>query len=129
MAQMSDRELERDETVSLISSEKVRGTDVYGADNEKIGHVDHVMIDKRSGRVSYAVMSFGGFLGLGESLHPLPWETLTYDESVDGYRVSLTRAQLEGGPQAESDDSRWADRDYRSGIYDHYGVTPVYYGV
>lgn len=126
--QMSERELSVDETVSLISSAKVEGTSVYGADEEKIGHVDHIMLDKRTGRASYAVMSFGGFLGLGESLHPLPWEGLTYDERLDGYRVSVTRDQLERGPQANAGEDRWSDPDYRKGIYDHYNLMP-YAGV
>jgi sporulation protein YlmC with PRC-barrel domain len=67
---------DRRETVSLISSDKVAGTAVYGADDQKIGSVQRVMIDKISGKVSYAVVSFGGFLGIGEDYCPVPWPTL-----------------------------------------------------
>jgi PRC-barrel domain protein len=63
----------RRETVSLIGSDKVEGTAVYGADNQKIGSVQRVMIDKVSGKVAYAVVSFGGFLGMGEDYFPMPW--------------------------------------------------------
>jgi hypothetical protein len=56
-----------------ISSEDVQGTEVYGPDGKNIGEIDHLIIDKISGRVGYAVMSFGGFLGLGHSHYPIPW--------------------------------------------------------
>ena len=69
----------RRETVSLIGSDKVEGTAVYGADNQKIGSVQRVMIDKISGKVAYAVVSFGGFLGMGEDYFPMPWASLKYD--------------------------------------------------
>ena len=70
---------EERETVSLIGSDKVEGTAVYGADETQIGSIERVMIDKRSGKVSYAVLSFGGFLGIGDDHYPLPWESLKYD--------------------------------------------------
>ena len=57
----------------LISSEDVQGTDVYGIGDEAIGQIDHLLIEKISGRVAYAVMSFGGFLGLAHSHYPIPW--------------------------------------------------------
>jgi len=63
----------RRETASLIGSDKVEGTAVYGPDNQKIGSVQRVMIDKISGKVAYAVISFGGFLGMGEDYYPVPW--------------------------------------------------------
>jgi PRC-barrel domain len=61
------------ETASLIGSDKVEGTAVYGADDQKIGSIQRIMIDKISGKVAYAVTSFGGFLGIGEDYYPLPW--------------------------------------------------------
>ena len=64
------------ETTSLIGSDKVDGTAVYGADQQKIGSIERVMIDKMSGKVAFAVLSFGGFLGMGEDFYPLPWSTL-----------------------------------------------------
>ena len=62
------------ETGSLIGSDKVEGTAVYGANDTKIGSIERVMIDKTTGRVSYAVLSFGGFLGIGDDHYPLPWQ-------------------------------------------------------
>ena len=69
----------------LISSEDVEGTSVYSPGREEIGSIDHLMIDKRSGKISYAVMSFGGFLGLGHSHYPIPWSALRYDKVAEGF--------------------------------------------
>jgi PRC-barrel domain len=85
-----------DETGDLISSDKVEGTAVYNRGGEKLGSIHSVMIDKRSGKVAYAVMSFGGFLGIGDRYHPLPWNVLTYDSRQGGYVVDLDRSMLEG---------------------------------
>ena len=85
-------------TGTLISAQKVKGTTVLNLAGEKLGSVEDVMIDKVSGRAIYAVMSFGGFLGMGEKYHPLPWATLKYDEQKGGYVVNLDKKQLEGAP-------------------------------
>jgi len=80
-----------DETSDLIASNKVEGTAVYDSDGERLGTVYNFMVNKRSGQVAYAVMSFGGFLGIGESYHPLPWKALTYDTRQSGYVVEVSR--------------------------------------
>ena len=80
---------------TLIAANKVKGTNVYNPAGEKLGSVDDIMIDKVSGRAIYAVMSFGGFLGMGEMYHPLPWTTLKYDAQKGGYVVNLDKRQLE----------------------------------
>lgn len=108
----------------LISSEDVEGTEVYGLGAEKVGSIDHLMIDKLSGRVIYAVMSFGGFLGLGHSHYPVPWAALKYDTSLGGYRTSITEQQLRDAPEF-SDDS-WSDRDWETVTHQHYGVAPYW---
>ena len=93
---------------SLIAAEKVEGTDVYNLQGDKLGTVDDIMIDKVSGKAIYAIMSFGGFLGIGEKYHPLPWSTLNYDESKGGYIVNLDKKMLEGAPTYDmNDDFRW----------------------
>ena len=94
------------ETVSLIGSDKVEGTSVYGANDTQIGSIERVMIDKRSGKVSYAVLSFGGFLGIGDDHYPLPWESLKYDTGLGGYRTGITERQLQGAPKY-GDDNEW----------------------
>ena len=83
---------------SLIAAEKVEGTDVYNLQGDKLGTVDDIMLDKVSGKAIYAIMSFGGFLGIGEKYHPLPWSTLKYDESKGGYIVNLDKKILENAP-------------------------------
>ena len=110
---------------NLISSEDVEGTNVYDPNGNSIGEVDHLMIDKMSGKVAYAVISFGGFLGLGHSHYPVPWATLTYDTSLGGFRTDVTEQQLKDAP-AFSDDS-WGDRDWESKTHQHYG-TREYWG-
>ena len=88
-----------DETGTLISADKVEGTSVYNRSGDKLGSVKTVMIDKKSGKVAYAVMSFGGFLGIGSDLHPLPWAVLDYDTAEDGYVVDLDKDTLEKAPR------------------------------
>lgn len=113
---------EIDETHRLIASDKVEGTNVYSPDGEHIGSVYNFMVDKISGKVSYAVMSFGGFLGIGQRYHPLPWDTLTYDENYGGYVVNVTREQLEGAPHYGSDEEPWSDPAYGRQVYGYYGM-------
>jgi len=119
---------EKRETFSLIGSDKVEGTAVYGADNQKVGSIERVMIDKTSGKVAYAVLSFGGFLGIGDDHYPLPWETLKYDTSIGGYRTGVTLKQLEGAPKYSNDNSwNWSDMTQARAVNDYYGV-PFYAG-
>jgi hypothetical protein len=119
------RPLEADETHRLISSEKVEGTEVYNRNGDHLGTVNHMMLDKWSGHVEYVVMSFGGFLGIGESYHPLPWKVLTYDTSMGGYVIDADRSRLERAPRfTTSSMPDWSDRTYRSRI-DEYWVPPV----
>ena len=83
---------------SLIAAEKVNGTNVYNMDGDKLGTVDDIMIDKISGKAIYAVMSFGGFLGMGEKQHPLPWSSLVYDETPTGDQLAFVRYCEPNGP-------------------------------
>src|SRR6476659_9780837 len=108
----------------LISSEDVEGTNVYDMKGTKIGEIDHLMIDKVSGRVTYAVMSFGGFIGLGHSHYPLPWAALKYDTKLGGYVTGVTEKQLQDAP-AFSDDS-WSNRNWEAQTYKHYNVPPYW---
>ena len=111
------------ETDRLIASDKVEGTAVYNREGERLGSVYNFMVDKRSGHVDYAVMSFGGFLGLGDSYYPLPWKALDYDTSMGGYVVDLNketaRASTELCRQAKAAD--WGDPAYGRRIDEYYG--------
>src|SRR6266480_6009961 len=86
------------ETVHLIGSDKVEGTAVRHSNGDKLGTIERVMIDKRSGKVAYAVMSFGGFLGIGDEYRALPWSVLQYNEALDAYELNITDDQLRGAP-------------------------------
>ena len=108
---------------NLIGSDKVEGTAVYGADRNKIGSIERVMIDKTSGKVSYAVLSFGGFLGIGDDHYPLPWQSLKYDTSLGGYVTGVTEAQLKGAPKFGNDNAwNWSDPTRTRAVNDYYGV-------
>jgi hypothetical protein len=122
---LAGRPVDVDETDRLISSDKVDGTDVYSRNGDHLGTVHDVMIDKRTGQVEYAIMSFGGFLGIGESYHPLPWRTLSYDTKLGGYVVDVDRTRLDMAPRYTSSSlPDWSDRGYRSRI-DEYWIPPV----
>jgi hypothetical protein len=112
-----------DESHELISSRRVEGTPVYNGAGERLGSIHSVMIEKRSGKVAFAVMSFGGFLGVREQVHPVPWEKLTYDVDRDGYRVDLTRDQLKNAPTLHLDEAdRPHDRAYDESVSRYYGT-------
>ena len=114
-----------DETDRLIASNKVEGTAVYDRQGERLGSVYNFMVDKRSGQVAYAVMSFGGFLGLGQSYHPLPWRVLTYDTGQGGYVVDLDKDRLRDAPSySGSEAPDWSDPSYGRRIDDYYGPFP-----
>jgi sporulation protein YlmC with PRC-barrel domain len=111
----------------LIAASKVSGTAVYNTAGESLGSVYDVMLDKASGRADYAIISFGGFLGIGERYHPLPWNQLTYDPQAGGFVVNLDRDRLESAPTyAASDLDRWDDT--RGTDIDTYYGTGAGYG-
>ena len=115
-----------DETDRLISSDKVDGTSVYNRNGDSIGSIDHLMIDKISGQVEYAVMSTGGFLGIGESYSPVPWHSLVYDVNMGGYVIDADRARLEKAPRFTSNaQPNWSDRSYADRVDEYWQVGRV----
>ncbi|WP_116085197.1 PRC-barrel domain-containing protein [Tropicimonas sp. IMCC34011] len=108
----------------LISSQDVNGTRVFGAGGDHVGDIDHLLIDKKSGRIAYAVMSFGGFLGIGEDFHPIPWSALTYDPERGGFASGITAEQLQSAPDRHEN---WhQDRSWEEAYFAHYGA-PMYW--
>jgi PRC-barrel domain len=111
------------ETSTLIAANKVEGTDVFNAGGDRVGSIHDLMIDKRSGQVAYAIMSFGGFLGVGNSYHPLPWSLLRYNTNLGGYVIDIKETQLEDGPSYPvGAEPAWGDPEYESKLRDYYGV-------
>src|SRR3954466_10862655 len=111
-----------DETHRLIASDKVEGTARYNGRGENRGTVKNFMVDKRSGKAEYAVMAFGGFLGMGDSCHPLPWNVLTYDTDKGGYVVDLDKETLKEAPSYRSDQEPQFDRSYGQEVNRYYRV-------
>ena len=108
---------------AVIAADKVQGSAVYDTNGTKLGSIEYIMLDKIGGRVAYAVLSFGGFLGIGEKYHPLPWEALHYDLGKGGYVVRMTREQLERAPTIDANDSvDWENEAWGENVYRHYGV-------
>lgn len=110
----------------LILSSRVVGTPVYDRAGNRLGHVDDLSIEKVSGRTVYAIMSFGGFLGIGEKFHPVPWPLLDYDVEQDGFVVPLDPAALKNAPSYDAAEVRElggpAYRTYGDTIYGYYGT-------
>lgn len=112
---------------SIIAADQVVGTEVYNSAGEHLGEIHDIILDKESGHVVYAVMSFGGFLSIGEKYHPLPWSVLKYDTERGGYVVPLTRDRLENAPMYDrAGEPDWSDRTYGKRIYDYYGTSPYW---
>lgn len=110
----------------LIAADKVKGTNVYNPAGDNLGTIDDIMIDKASGRAIYAVMSFGGFLGMGEKYHPLPWAILEYDAHKGGYVVNLDKNVLEAAPNYDRGSRFTWTPDYGRKV-DSYYKTPGYW--
>ena len=120
--------VETKENDQLISAGKVEGTAVYGANRDKMGDVKSVMIGKRSGKVEYAVLSIGGFLGMGTKYHPVPWSKLEYNTDLGGYHLNMTQDQLKGAPSMDQseDYSSGYPREQESQVYNYYGEQPYW---
>lgn len=118
--------VETRETASLIGSDKVEGTVVYGADEQKIGEIERVMIEKVGGKVAYAVLSFGGFLGIGEDYYPVPWPILTYDTRLGGYRTNLTVEQLDRAPKYNQSTGWNWNRENEQRVFSYYKMRPYW---
>ncbi len=124
MASLNDP---RDTSGRLISAADVQNAAVYNLAGERLGTIAALMIDKPSGRIVYAVMSFGGFLGIGDKHHPLPWQSLHYDTERGGYVVDLDFDRLQGAPVYATDDATALhDEAFGRRVHDYYGVEPFW---
>jgi hypothetical protein len=108
----------------VIESDRVEGTPVYDRNNERIGTIKRLLIEKVSGRVLYVDVTFGGFLGIGTHHHTIPWDKLKYDTELEGYRTDITEVQVRGAPDFYGDDQVWPDRRRQQELIDYWGSDP-----
>jgi hypothetical protein len=112
---------------SLIASDRVEGTPVRRSSGQKIGTIERLMIDKLSGNVAYAVLSFDGFLGMGQKHLPIPWARLTYDRTLGAYQLDLSEEELKQAPSFAADQEfDWGDRSREIEIHNYYRVPPYW---
>jgi PRC-barrel domain len=107
----------------LMGADTLIGEDVYNAQQEKLGDIKEIMLEMDSGRVRYAVLSFGGFLGLGEKLFAVPWNALRLDTANKRFVLNIEKARLKNAPGFDKDD--WPDMTndtWASGIHSFYGT-------
>jgi hypothetical protein len=115
--------LRQRKTTILTGSDKVGGTPVYRSDGDRVGQIERIMIDKLSGKVVFAVMSFGGFMGIGQDYYPLPWSLLTYNPRLEGYEINISEQQLMHAPKYSNNETwDWSDQERGKKVYAYYGV-------
>jgi len=109
----------------LISADDVRGKSVHGRDGDKLGTVDKLILDERTGQIAYVILSTGGFLGLGQSYHPIPWSAFRYDEAQGGYAAAIDKRLLEGAPSFRPDSAPVFDDAYGRRVTDYFRLSPA----
>jgi len=110
---------------NLMGADTLVGNDVYNQKDEDLGDIKEIMLDMRSGRIAYAVLSFGGFLGLGEKLFAVPWDALKLDTEHKRFVLNVAKDSLDGAPGFDrSDWPDMADPTWEKNIHAYYGTKP-----
>lgn len=110
-------------TSQIVNANNVIGVDVKNQQNENLGEVEAVMLDKETGQVAYVVLSYGGFLGMGDKLFALPWNVFSYDAYDDCFKIPLDKEKLKNSPGFDKD--HWPDMSsatWRSSINTYYDI-------
>jgi len=114
---------------TAIRANRVIGTNVNDGTGHKIGEIEDIVLDKTSNTIMFAVVGFGGFLGMAEKYHPIPWSSLTYDGGQSAYVVSYTKEQLQAAPAASIDELTREDGiAFRDRSYEYYKARPYWAG-
>jgi sporulation protein YlmC with PRC-barrel domain len=108
----------------LVPCDHVEGSRVYGVDGKQIGHIERLMLEKSDGRIAFVILSFGGFFGIGQDHYRLPWQKLRYDARIDGYRVNMTKNDVEKARRFAGRDDHQPGQDHKS--HDYFGVPPYW---
>ena len=112
---------------AVMAADTLTGDKVVNLNKEDLGKIEHLMIDLATGRVAYAVLSFGGFLGLGDKLFAIPWSSLAIDTQEKRFVLNVDKALLERAPGFDKE--HWpnmADRAWGANIYSYYGAKPYW---
>ena len=110
---------------ALMGANTLDGNDVYNNKDEDLGDIKEIMLDVASGRVAYAVLSYGGFLGMGQKLFAVPWSALTLDTENKRFTLDVEKERLENAPGFDSD--KWpdmADPSWQKEVHGYYGTQP-----
>lgn len=111
-------------TKAILAS-KVKGTAVYNTTGDKIGHVEDIVLDKKSNQIMFAALGFGGVLGIGEKYAPVPWSVLDYQPDKGGYVVPLSTDMIKKAPVYDLEDLTKDDGQIRDASYTYYNVPSV----
>jgi len=110
---------------SVISASTLVGTGVRNLEGENIGHIEELVLDVDSGAIRYAVLSFGGFLGIGDKLFAVPWKSMQYNGAEEMFILDANKERLKNAPGFDKDHwPNFTDAKYGSKVHDHYGVPP-----
>ncbi len=108
----------------IVNADNIIGADVKNFQGEDLGKIEAIMLDKLQGKVAYVVLSYGGFLGMGDKLFALPWEIFSYDNTMDCFTISIDKERLKNSPGFDKD--HWPDmssKAWGTQIHDYYGST------
>lgn len=111
----------------IVSAGTLMGNRVRNAAGQNLGKIEEIMIDVNAGRIAYAVLSFGGFLGIGDKLFAVPWDSLALDASAQEFILDVDKEVLENAPGFDKDN--WpdmADASWHTQVHGHYGKTPYW---
>ena len=122
-----DNEDERGPGPAVMGAKTLTGDKVFDADGGQLGTIEEIMLDTRAGRIAYAVMSFGGFLGMGDKLFAVPWDALELDTEHKGFVLRVEKDRLESAPGF--DKNHWpamADPTWAYAIHEYYESKPYW---
>lgn len=111
----------------VMSADSLEGNEVVNLAGEGLGKIQDIMIDVQRGRIAYAVLSFGGFLGMGDKLFAVPWETLKLDADNECFVMDVDKERLQNAPGFDKDNwPSMADMQWARGVHSHYGTRPYW---